>query len=58
MWGDAVSQLDEALGSIPEGFFGIFHWVNPSGRTLTVESTQHLAEMSTRNISWVKAAGA
>jgi len=38
---------------------GIFHWNNPSGRTLAVVSTQPLTEMSTKNISWrVNAAGA
>ena len=36
----------------------IFYWHNPSGRTIVLESTQPLTEMSTRNISWgVKAAG-
>jgi len=35
------------------------HLHNPSGRTMTLGSTQTLTEMSTRNISWgVKAAGA
>jgi hypothetical protein len=38
---------------------GIFHWHNPSGRTMSLGSTQPLTEMSTRNISWgLKAAGA
>ena len=46
-------------GSIPDGVIGIFHWHNPSGRTMAVGSTQPLTEMSTRNIFWeVKAAGA
>ena len=46
-------------GSIPDGVIGIFHWHNPSGRTMALGSTQPLTEMSTRNISWgVKAAGA
>jgi hypothetical protein len=45
--------------SIPDGVTGIFHWHNPSGRTMAVGLTQPLTEMSTRNISWgVKAAGA
>jgi hypothetical protein len=48
-----------SLSSIPDGVIGIFHWHNPSGRTMALESTQPLTEMSTRNISWeVKAAGA
>ena len=37
---------------IPDGVIGIFHWHNPSGRTMALGSTQHLTEMSTRNISW------
>jgi len=45
--------------SIPDGVIGILHLHNPSGRTMTLGSTQTLTEMSTRNISWgVKAAGA
>jgi hypothetical protein len=45
-------------GSILDGV-GIFHWHNPSGRTVALGLTQILTEMSTRNISWgVKAAGA
>ena len=49
----------KVAGSIPDGVIGIFHWHNPSGRTMTLESTQPLTEMSTRNVSWrVKAAGA
>ena len=31
---------------------GIFHWHNPSERTMALGSTQPLAEMSTRSISW------
>ena len=49
----------KVAGSIPNGVTGIFHWHNPSGRTMALGSTQPLTEMSTRNISWgVKAAGA
>ena len=45
--------------SIPDGVIGIFHWLNPSGHTTAMESTQPLTKMSTRSISWgVKAAGA
>ena len=43
----------EVAGSIPDYVIGIFHWHNPSGRTVALESTQPLTEMSTRNISWV-----
>jgi len=46
-------------GSIPDGAIGIFHWHNPSDRTMALGLTQPLIEMSTRSISWgVKAAGA
>ena len=48
--------------SIPDGAILIFHWHNPSGRTMSLGLTQPLKEMSTRNISqWgegVKATGA
>jgi hypothetical protein len=62
----AVAQLVEALttcrkvvGSIPDDVITIFHWHNPSGRTIALGSTQPLTEMSTRSISWgVKTAGA
>ena len=44
---------------IPDVVIGIFHRLNPSGRTMVLESTQPLTEMCTRNLSWgVKAAGA
>jgi hypothetical protein len=53
------AQLVEALrckpkvaGSIPDYVIGIFHWHNPSDRTMALGSTQPLTEMSTRNISW------
>ena len=55
--GYAVAQLlrhcatsRKVAGSIPDGVSGIF--INPSGRTLALGSTQPLTEMSTRNISW------
>ena len=44
-----------AVGSgtaIPDGVIGIFHWHDPSGRAVSLELTQPLTEMSTRNISW------
>jgi hypothetical protein len=53
-----MSQLVVALpasrkvaGSIPDGVIGIFHWHNPSGRTMVLRLTQPLTEMNTRNIS-------
>ena len=49
----------KVAGSIPNDVTGIFHWHNPSGRTVALGLTQPVTEMSTRNISWgVKAAGA
>jgi hypothetical protein len=51
----------EALRYNPEGrrfdsrwCHWIFHWHNPSCRTMALVSTQPLTEMSTRNISWGK----
>jgi len=38
--------------SIPNGIIGIFHWHNPSDRTMALGSTQPLTEMSTKRISW------
>jgi hypothetical protein len=49
----------KVAGLIPDGAIGIFHWHTPSGRTMALELTQPLTEMSTRNTSWgIKAAGA
>jgi hypothetical protein len=42
----------KVAGSIPDGVTGIFHWHNPSGRTIALSSTQPLSEMSTRSIYW------
>ena len=48
----------KVAGSFPDGVTGIFHWHNPSGRTMALGLTQPLKEMSIRNISWgVKVAG-
>ena len=58
MWGTAVAQWlrccatnRKVAGSIPDRVIGIFHWHNPSDRTMALESTQPLTEMSTRSIS-------
>ena len=49
----------KVAGSIPDEVIGIFHSLDPSGRTMALGSTQLLTEMRTRNTSWVvKAAGA
>ena len=47
----------KVAGSILDGVIGIFHWHNSSGRTMALESTQPLTEMSTRNISWGRGRG-
>jgi hypothetical protein len=53
-----VAQLVEALRYEHEGpnpitvcAIWIFHWRNPSDRTMALESTHPVTEMSTRNIS-------
>ena len=58
-WGTAVAQWlwssatnPKVAVSIPVGFIGIFHWYNPSDRTMALGLTQPLTEMSTRRISW------
>jgi hypothetical protein len=49
----------KVAGSISDGVIGIVRWHNPSGRTMDLDLTQYLTEMSARNISWrVKVAGA
>jgi hypothetical protein len=42
----------KVASSIPDGVIGIFHWHNPSGRTMAVGLIQPLTGMSTKNISW------
>jgi hypothetical protein len=36
--------------SIPDEVIEFFNWPNPSSRTMALESTQPLTEMSTRNL--------
>jgi hypothetical protein len=63
----AVAQSVEAQcykpagrGSITDGVIWIFHWFNPSRRTVALGSIQPLKEMSTSSIFWggVETAGA
>ena len=61
---EGLVQLVEALRYKPEGSgfnSRCCHWnfsLKPFGRTMPLESTQSLIEMSTRNICWgVKVAG-
>jgi hypothetical protein len=53
-WLRHCSTSQKVVGLIPDGIIGISHWHthNPFGRTMALGSTQHLTEMSTRNISW------
>jgi hypothetical protein len=44
----------KVAGSIPDGVTRIFHWHNPSGRTVALGLTQPLTEMSTRNNYWTR----
>jgi hypothetical protein len=56
---EALRYKPEGRGFDSDGVTGIFHWHNPSGRTMALRLTQPLTEMTTRNISWgIKAAGA
>jgi hypothetical protein len=48
-WLRCCSTSRKVAGSIPNGVIGVFHWHNPSGRTMALGSTQPLTEMSTRN---------
>jgi hypothetical protein len=45
----------KVAGSTPDGVIGIFHLHNTSGRTMAIDSTQALTEMSNEG---VKVAGA
>jgi hypothetical protein len=57
-WLGHCATSRKVAGSIPDDVIGIFLWCNPSDRTIALESTQPLTEMSTRNIlCGVKAAG-
>ena len=51
-WLSCCATNRKVARSIPDGVIGIFHWHNPSDRTMALGSTQPLTEMSTRNISW------
>ena len=58
-WGTAVAQWlrccaanRKVAGSIPGSVIGFFIDINPSDRTMALESTQPLTEMITRSISW------
>jgi len=57
-WLRQCATSRKVASSTPDGVTGIFHILNPSGRTMALGSTQPQTEISTRNICWeVKAAG-
>ena len=43
---EALRYKSKLAGSIPDGVIGMFHCLNPSGRTMAMESTQPLTEVS------------
>jgi len=49
---EACAISRKVAGSIPGGTIRISNWINPSGRTLALESIQPLTEKSTWSISW------
>ena len=51
-WLRCCATNRKVTGSIPDGVIGVFHWHNPSNRTMALGSTQPLTEMNTRRISW------
>jgi hypothetical protein len=58
-WLRHCPTIRKVAGSIPHGAAQISRWLNPSCRTVVLESIQPLTEMSIKNISWgIKAAGA
>jgi hypothetical protein len=52
LWLRCCSTNRKVAGSLPDGVSGIFHWHNPSDRTMALGSTQPLTEMSTKSTSW------
>ena len=58
-WLGHFAKSRKVTGSFLGRVTRIFHWHNPSGRTMALGFSQPLIELSTRNISWgVKAGGA
>ena len=52
-WCNTLRQcatIQQIAGSIPDGVTKIFHWLNPSCRTIPLGSTMPLPEMSTRGL--------
>jgi hypothetical protein len=58
-WLRQCATSRKVAGTVPDRVTRIFHWLNPSSRSMALGSTQPLTQMSTRANSWgVKAAGA
>ena len=51
-WLRCCATNRKVAGSIQDCVIGIFHWRNPSDRTMALGSTEPLTETSTRSISW------
>jgi hypothetical protein len=49
-WLRCCATNRKVAGSIPDGVSGIFHWHNPSDRTMALGSTHPLTEMSLTTI--------
>jgi hypothetical protein len=47
-WFSHYATSRKVAVSIPDGAIGIFHWHNPSGRTMVLGTTQLLREINTR----------
>ena len=50
-WLNCCGTNRKVSGSIQGGVIGIFHWQNPTDRTMALGSTQPRTEMTTKNIS-------
>jgi hypothetical protein len=48
-WG--ISLQARVTGSIPDGVTELFHWLDPSHRTVLLGSTQPLTETSAKGVS-------
>ena len=57
-WRSWFRQSRKVAGFIPDDVIAIFHWHNPSDRTVALGSTQSLAEISTSTSLGVKAVDA
>jgi len=49
IWLRQFAASRKGAGSIPDGVIWIFHWHNPSGRTVALGSTQSLTGMNSSN---------